>query len=140
MPDQFLSKEKIMEMLDKQSKKYKEEVADEEKFIESLDAKDIIEQLKHVVYRNAKFVEILDMSFDNLTTSEKFALEAIDDLILSNINAMKWITNKYNIDVNFDFGDTILKKEISNVKFGRGKINKEKESSIIDFNFGQDDE
>jgi hypothetical protein len=98
----------------------------------------MIEQLKHSVYRNVKLVEILDLSFNTLSTAEKIALEALDDLILSNINAMKWIANKYDVDVNFDFGDTILKKDINNVKLGRGKITKENKSSLIDFDFEQE--
>ena len=140
MSDQFIPKEAIMEMIEQQNKKHKDDIAEEEKFIKSLDPKGILEQLKHAVYRNVKLVEILDTNYQNLTTSEKITLEAIDELILSNINAMKWIANIYDIDVNFDFGDIILKKDINNVKFGRGEIIEEKESSLIDFSFDQEDE
>jgi hypothetical protein len=138
MQDKFISKEAIMDMINQQNKKYKENIAEEENFINSLDPKEMIEQLKHSVYRNVKLVEILDLSFNTLSTAEKIALEALDDLILSNINAMKWIANKYDVDVNFDFGDTILKKDINNVKLGRGKITKENKSSLIDFDFEQE--
>jgi len=138
MQDKFISKEAIMDMINQQNKKYKENIAEEENFINSSDPKEMIEQLKHSVYRNVKLVEILDLSFNTLSTAEKIALEALDDLILSNINAMKWIANKYDVDVNFDFGDTILKKDINNVKLGRGKITKENKSSLIDFDFEQE--
>lgn len=116
------------------------------KYLETLSAKEMINQLKHLIYRNMQTVNISKQVFNDLTLTERLFFESVEDLFSGVLNALKWIALHNGEDYHEEFGDIMLRQKVGDIIFGK-IINEEnknidtknsEEDNILDMPFGDE--
>jgi len=130
MEKETLKMEDVLDLMSQYKKDVQAQDSLELEFLTNTSSKEMVQQLKHIVYRTMQMLMILNQNYKDLDIPTKLLLEPTQDLFAGVIHALKWIAIHNNESYNEVFGDSILLQQIGDIIFGTS-ISKQNPSKSI---------
>ena len=115
----------------------KEQIEKFNEYIANLSDEQMIEELKHLLYRNISTMETFDYVSNDLSVPEVILLEKCKELFAGVVHALKWIAFKNGVDYKKEFGDCLLVHKIDDFTMGKEIVSDQDSSDTSLFDFDE---